>query len=55
MRRNPGKTSRIAYDMTRGGYKDEAHWSAIQQQMIDKIVSLEQALAPFIARLLPVK
>src|SRR2546423_2375184 len=50
-RRETGKTSRIAYDMTIGGYKDEADWETIQTAMIDAMIRFENALSPFIARL----
>lgn len=50
-RRENGKTSRIAYDMGAGGYKDEAGWGAIQAMMIDAMIRLEGALSPFIADL----
>jgi Domain of unknown function (DUF4268) len=43
---------RISYEITAGGYKDEeANWPAIQAAMIDAMVRLEKALAPFIANL----
>ena len=46
------QASRIAYEINVGGYKDdEANWQPIQNAMIDAMVRLEQALAPFIARL----
>src|SRR5436309_2775596 len=51
-RRETGKTSRIAYDMTRGGYKDEADWEAIQTRMVDAMIRFEKALSPFITNLL---
>ncbi len=55
-RRDTGKTSRIAYDMTIGGYKDdEATWQTIQTAMIDAMVRLEKALSPFIAGLMSLK
>ncbi|MGI8655971.1 MAG: DUF4268 domain-containing protein [Pyrinomonadaceae bacterium] len=55
-RRDTGKTSRIAYDMTIGGYKDdEANWQTIQNEMIDAMVRLEKALSPFTANLMHLK
>ncbi len=50
-RRDTGKTSRIAFDVTAGGYKDEANWPTIQAAMIDAMVRLEKALSPFISQL----
>lgn len=48
--------SRIAYEMTLGGYKDdEATWQTIQTAMIDAMVRLEKALSPFIAGLMSLK
>jgi hypothetical protein len=48
-RRDTGKTSRIAYDMTLGGYKnDEISWQTIQEAMIDAMIRFEEALAPFL-------
>jgi hypothetical protein len=50
-RRETGKTSRVAYDMHSGGYKDEDDWEDIQTAMIDAMTRLEQALSPFIANI----
>lgn len=50
-RRETGKTSRIAYDMAIGGYKDETDWATIQTVMIAAMIQFEKALAPFIADL----
>jgi hypothetical protein len=50
-RRETGKTSRIAYDMHDGGYRDEDDWEEIQTAMIDAMTRLEQALSPFIAKI----
>lgn len=50
-RRETGKTSRIAYDMKAGGYKDEADWERIQTAMIDAMIRFENALSPFIGDL----
>lgn len=50
-RRESGKVSRIAYDMTIGGYKDdEANWQTIQTEMIDAMIRLEKVLSPFIPK-----
>jgi hypothetical protein len=49
-RRETPKTSRIAYDMKLGGYIDEADWQTIQSRMIDAMIRLDKALAPFITR-----
>lgn len=54
-RREAGKTSRIAYDLKLGGYKDEADWQAIQTAMIDAMIRFEKALSPFIANLVSMK
>jgi hypothetical protein len=50
-RRETRKTSRIAYDMSVGGYKDEADWEKIQTVMVDAMMRLDKALSPFIANL----
>jgi hypothetical protein len=50
-RRETGQTSRIAYDMHSGGYKDEDDWEEIQTAMIDAMTRLEQALSPFVANI----
>lgn len=50
-RRETGKTSRIAYDMHDGGYKDEDDWEEVHSAMIDAMTRLEQALSPFIAEI----
>jgi hypothetical protein len=49
--RDTGKTSRIAYDITTGGYKDEANWETIQSTMIEAMIRFEQALSPFVTNL----
>jgi hypothetical protein len=49
-RRETPKTSRIAYDMSDGGYIDEADWQTIQAKMIDTMIRLDKALSPFITR-----
>lgn len=54
-RREPGKTSRIAYDLTAGGYKDESEWPTIQATMVDAMVKFEKALAPFLAKLVSIR
>jgi hypothetical protein len=54
-RREAGKTSRIAYDLTVGGYKDEADWPTIQTAMIHAMIRFEKALSPFIANLVSMK
>jgi hypothetical protein len=46
--REAGKQSRIAYDMTVGGYKDETDWGKIQTAMIDAMIRFEKALSLFI-------
>jgi hypothetical protein len=51
-RRETGLTSRIAYDMHSGGYKDEDDWEEIQTAMLDAMSRLEQALSPFIANII---
>jgi hypothetical protein len=44
--------SRIAYDLTVGGYKsEEAKWPAIQDAMIDAMLRLEAALGPHLDKL----
>jgi hypothetical protein len=44
------RACRIAYEMTIGGYKDEANWLTTQTAMIDAMVRFEKALAPFLPR-----
>ena len=51
-RRESGLISRIAYDMSIGGYEDEADWDAIQAAMIDAMLRFENALSPHIANIL---
>jgi hypothetical protein len=53
--REAGKTSRIAYDLTVGGYKDEAEWQTIQTAMVDAMIRFEQAISPFIVNLVSMK
>jgi hypothetical protein len=48
--RETGKTSRIAYNMTIGGYIDETEWQTIQTAMIDAMIRFEKALSPFVAQ-----
>jgi Domain of unknown function (DUF4268)/Restriction Enzyme Adenine Methylase Associated/Protein of unknown function (DUF2924) len=50
-RRESGLTSRIAYDMSIGGYEDEANWETIQNAMIDAMLRFENALSPFVANI----
>ena len=48
--------SRIAYEMTVGGYKDDENsWLTIQSAMIEAMVRLEKALSPFIPQLAHLK
>lgn len=49
--RDEGRMSRIAFDLTLGGYKDEANWQEIQTAMIDAMIRFEIALSPFIEQL----
>lgn len=39
------------YSIDVGGWKDEYLWPEVQQEMVDAMVRLEQALAPEIDRL----
>jgi hypothetical protein len=48
--RSDGKVSRVAYDMTVGGYKDdETLWPDIQNAMIEAMIRFEKALSPFVS------
>ena len=49
--REDRKISVVAYDMTIGGYMDEADWEKIQTAMIDAMIRFVNALSPFIANL----
>lgn len=52
LRLDTKRASRIQYEITRGGYKDdEAIWEGIQIEMIDAMIKLEKALSPFIIKL----
>lgn len=49
--REDGKTSRIAYDISVGGYRrDESEWQRIQTEMIEVMHRLEKAVLPFITK-----
>jgi hypothetical protein len=46
------RASRIAFEMSRGGYRnDESDWHEIQNEMIDAMIRFEKALSPQINRL----
>ena len=45
------KACHIVHDIDTGGWKDEELWPETQEEMIDAMVALEQALAPEIERL----
>ncbi len=42
---------RIKKDITLGGYRDQDRWPSIQDTMIDAMIRLDKALAPYIAKL----
>jgi hypothetical protein len=45
------RSSRIAERLDIGGYRDEDRWGEVQDAMIDRMIRLEGALRPFIAKL----
>jgi hypothetical protein len=45
------KACHIMYPIGTGGWKDEELWPRVQEEMVDAMVALEQALAPEIERL----
>jgi hypothetical protein len=46
------RASRVRYDNSNGGYRnDESEWAALQQDLIEKMLRLEEALKPYLAKL----
>ena len=46
------RASRVRYDNSNGGYRnDESEWAALQQDLIEKMLRLEAALRPYLAKL----
>ena len=45
------RACRISKEINIGGYRDREKWSAIQDEMIDKMIRLSEALKPYIAGL----
>ena len=46
------RASRIAYEMTAGGYRDEeSNWQSSHAEMVDAMARFEKALTPFITNL----
>jgi len=43
--------SKLAYDVEVGGYLDESEWPEVQSAMVDAMIRLERAIAPFLANL----
>ena len=50
-RRSEAMSSKIAYVISGGGYRDEEKWPAIHDAMIDAMIRLERAMRPHINRL----
>jgi hypothetical protein len=45
------RACRIAVRMESGGYRDDAQWPQIQDEMIDSMIRLQEALDPYLKRL----